>query len=56
MLRIEERADGEKNGCLSGGGAGGQWGAGGSLLAATLPYLLAPRMSPHSLTQSLSCV
>ena len=31
-------------------------GGGGSLLAATLPYLLAPSMSPHSLTQSLSCV
>ena len=55
MLRIEEeRAAGEKNGYLSWGGAGGL--CGGSLLAAALPYLLAPSMSPHSLTQLLSYV
>ena len=32
----------------------GGWG--GSLLAAALPYLLAPSTSPHSLTHLLSCV
>ena len=36
-------------GYLSGGGAGGQWWG-------AVAILLAPSMSPHSLTQSLSCV
>ena len=43
MLRIEERADGEKNGCLSGGGAGGQWG-GGQFISC---YVAVPSGSQH---------